>query len=128
VARVGNTGTVKCLQVEDATCITGGSDGSIRIWDLEKAEEEEAVRAAQQAAGKTEKLESEGGNADEAKEKDDACTAVLEGHTREVTALYFDRNCLVRGSTILFSAITQLWELMAHNLQTTGYRLVRQDT
>ncbi|KAI9613297.1 hypothetical protein KEM48_003806 [Puccinia striiformis f. sp. tritici PST-130] len=33
----GHNGMVKCLQVEDMTCITGGVDGQIRMWDLDRA-------------------------------------------------------------------------------------------
>jgi division protein 1 len=97
---------VRCLQVEDITCITGGSDGSVRVWDLDKAEEEEAIRAASEAHARS---SNEAGtesspsvvrdSQDDKKEKketdDGACSTALDGHTREVTALYFDGNCLV---------------------------------
>ncbi|KAK4056951.1 Mitochondrial fission protein [Microbotryomycetes sp. JL221] len=34
----GHKGAVKVLQVESSLCVTGGSDGQIRIWDLDVAE------------------------------------------------------------------------------------------
>ncbi|BGP18438.1 hypothetical protein JCM10213_001685 [Rhodosporidiobolus nylandii] len=35
----GHRGIVKALQVEGNVCVTGGEDGGIRVWDLERAEE-----------------------------------------------------------------------------------------
>lgn len=34
----GHRGPVKVLQVESSVCVTGGSDGKIKIWDLDVAE------------------------------------------------------------------------------------------
>ncbi|KAF8665083.1 hypothetical protein AX16_000551 [Volvariella volvacea WC 439] len=36
----GHRGTVKCIQVEDMVCLTGGEDGNVRIWDLRKVDED----------------------------------------------------------------------------------------
>lgn len=37
----GHEGIVKVLQVEEnGVCVTGGKDGRIKVWDLEKAQEE----------------------------------------------------------------------------------------
>lgn len=38
----GHSGTVKCLQVEEELCITGGTDASVRLWDLHRVEDYEA--------------------------------------------------------------------------------------
>ncbi|GAA6043873.1 hypothetical protein JCM8097_001205 [Rhodosporidiobolus ruineniae] len=35
----GHRGVVKALQVEGNVCVTGGEEGGIRVWDLERAEE-----------------------------------------------------------------------------------------
>ncbi|GAA5908537.1 hypothetical protein JCM6882_001293 [Rhodosporidiobolus microsporus] len=35
----GHRGVVKTLQVEGNVCVTGGEEGGIRVWDLDKAEE-----------------------------------------------------------------------------------------
>ncbi|BGP34129.1 Mitochondrial fission protein [Rhodotorula toruloides] len=35
----GHDGLVKALQVEGSVCVTGGEEGGIRVWDLDKAEE-----------------------------------------------------------------------------------------
>ena len=32
----GHRGAVKTLQVEDHVCLTGGEDGSVRVWDLRR--------------------------------------------------------------------------------------------
>ncbi|KAG0151365.1 hypothetical protein CROQUDRAFT_651184 [Cronartium quercuum f. sp. fusiforme G11] len=72
----GHNGMIKCLQVEDSICITGGLDGQIRIWDLIKAD-----------------------NNDEDDENEDPCIMKLEGHTKPITSLYFDQSCLVTGSS-----------------------------
>jgi mitochondrial division protein 1 len=99
-------GAVKCLQVEDITCITGGTDGSVRVWDLDKAEEEEAIRAAavhvrssSSNEARTDSIPSALRDGQEGKKEADwaACSTAIDGHTREVTALYFDGNCLVGG-------------------------------
>ncbi|GAA5885686.1 hypothetical protein JCM16303_003114 [Sporobolomyces ruberrimus] len=36
----GHDGIVKVLQVEGAVSVTGGKDGRVKVWDLEKAQEE----------------------------------------------------------------------------------------
>lgn len=37
----GHRGTVKCIQVEDQVCLTGGDDGNVRVWDLRLVDEDE---------------------------------------------------------------------------------------
>ncbi|KIS68407.1 uncharacterized protein UMAG_03498 [Mycosarcoma maydis] len=122
----GHVGTVKCLQVEDEVCITGGSDHSIRIWDLTKVENFEA-RLTMTASGELrarrrspdlnrspppvadESMDSikirdgdtTAGDGDEEEVRDefDPCVKRLEGHSKSVTSLYFDDNCLVTGAS-----------------------------
>ena len=36
----GHRGVVKTLQVEGQVCVTGGEDGAIKVWDLDRAEED----------------------------------------------------------------------------------------
>ncbi|KAK0525834.1 Mitochondrial fission protein [Tilletia horrida] len=115
---------VKCLQVEDALCVTGGVDASVRVWDLRRVEEHEvrlrlwaeqghseadrlggAVRQGGQMGAATEGsivVEGEDGvlvEAPDPKDEFDPCVSRLEGHSKEVTALYFDDNCLVTGAS-----------------------------
>ena len=37
----GHRGTVKCIQVEDHICLTGSEDGTVRVWDLRRVDEDE---------------------------------------------------------------------------------------
>ncbi|PWY98263.1 mitochondrial division protein 1 [Testicularia cyperi] len=117
----GHSGAVKCLQVEDEVCITGGSDHSIRIWDLTKVENYEA-RLTMTASGElpsrrrsphtdvgddsfsSVKIRDGDVTLDEStleleRDEYDPCIKNLEGHSKSVTALYFDDNCLVTGAS-----------------------------
>lgn len=118
----GHTGVVKCLQVEDEVCITGGTDHCIRIWDLTKVENYEA-RRTMTASGelpsrrRSPQMMSINGDdsftsisirdgdvsppteGEEEKDEFDPCVKSLEGHSKAVTSLYFDDNCLVTGAS-----------------------------
>ncbi|WVQ64748.1 mitochondrial division protein 1 [Kwoniella botswanensis] len=128
----GHTGTVKALQVEDTLCLTGGSDGAIRLWDLRMVEDyeerlqtklEELARQdpLERIANQNQKLhdEHDDDGEDLGKEKDEfdweegpshitqatqvdiasPCVRTLEGHSKSVTALYYEDGCLVTGSS-----------------------------
>ncbi|MCO5565586.1 hypothetical protein L7F22_019260 [Adiantum nelumboides] len=88
----GHSGAVKCLQVEDELCITGGSDSTIKLWDLHKVEDYE-TRLSLQASGEMND-EGENGGKDHS-----PCLRTLEGHSKAVTSLYFDDTCLVTGAS-----------------------------
>ncbi|KAL1675759.1 WD40-repeat-containing domain protein [Schizophyllum commune] len=75
----GHDAPVRCLQVEDHVCLTGGADGDVRLWDLRRVDEDEEW----------------GDDADE----DGPCARVLQGHSQAVTALYFEDECLVTGAS-----------------------------
>ncbi|PWN25670.1 WD40 repeat-like protein [Jaminaea rosea] len=107
---------VKALQVEDELCVTGGADAKIKIWDLRKVEDWE-TRLEMKANGEwsdepqvsrddgerggdregTRSRESSTTTAAADSERDPRLSA-LEGHSKEVTALYFDETCLVSGA------------------------------
>jgi WD40 repeat protein len=112
----GHTGTVKCVQVEDHVCLTGGADGNVRLWDLRRVDADQADGWGDEGELVTlsdvaEEEEEEGVSGDlpeaapdangvrsgkeRATERDDCCARVLEGHTKAVTALYFEDECLV---------------------------------
>jgi division protein 1 len=104
----GHTGTVKCIQVEDTVCVTGSEDSSVRLWDLRRVDSDGSDGWGDEGelvslSDVTEEDESEGvngiRNGKEEKEKEDqACLRVLEGHTKAVTTLFFEDDCLVRCS------------------------------
>ncbi|KAH8921472.1 WD40 repeat-like protein [Atractiella rhizophila] len=99
----GHRGAVKCIQVEGTTCVTGGADGGIRIWDLERVheegEDEESTSTDLDADGFTNVHPDEATSSTTTSREDEACIETLEGHSKPVTSLYFDGSCLVTGSS-----------------------------
>lgn len=93
----GHAGTVKCLQVEDELCITGGADSSIRLWDLHRVEDFE-TRLNLKESGELSAIKDSNGEEEKDKEHD-PCLRSLEGHSKAVTSLYFDDTCLVTGAS-----------------------------
>ena len=119
----GHDGMVKCIQVEDEICITGSTDSTIRVWDLTKVEDyetrlvmsasgelpartsnrngasrsDDAADGAQQQSGIRDGTEN--GKDGEDRDEYDPCVRSLEGHSKAVTCLYFDNNCLVTGAS-----------------------------
>lgn len=120
----GHRGTVKCIQVEDHVCLTGGEDGNVRLWDLRRVDEDDEWAEAEMVSlsdvaeeyeeGSGQMRDGEevkvngvrGGDEAEAElEKNEPCVRILEGHTQAVTALYFEDECLVcvyRPSTVRY--------------------------
>ncbi|ORY34344.1 putative peripheral protein of the cytosolic face of the mitochondrial outer membrane [Naematelia encephala] len=114
----GHTGTVKAVQVEDTLCLTGGADGNIRLWDLRIVEdyEDRLQRSSEEAARRdplqrilehdeAEEFEWEEGPSGyshattQPDENGGPCVRTLEGHSKSVTALYYEDGCLVTGSS-----------------------------
>ena len=98
----GHSGTVKCVQVEDHVCLTGGEDGNIRLWDLRRVDEDDWENEGEM--DQLSDVAKDENRADRANgirsspregEKDSTCVRLLEGHTKAVTALYFEDDCLV---------------------------------
>jgi mitochondrial division protein 1 len=128
----GHGDTVKCLQVEDHVCLTGGADGTVRLWDLRRVgEEDEDVdeweregtvlslsdvaeeegedgeggmgefgEVVKRSSGKAGRAKSSRAGS-ERSESGGPCVRVLEGHTKAVTSLYFEDDCLVSVLMIL---------------------------
>jgi division protein 1 len=110
----GHAGTVKCLQVEDHVCLTGGDDGNVRLWDLRRVEQSGDWEGEGELVGLSDVAEEgesadndrdpeidvptgiRSGNAKQSAGREDPCARLLEGHTKAVTALYFEDDCLVR--------------------------------
>lgn len=116
---------MKCLQVEDHVCLTGGEDGNIRMWDLRKVDEEEDWKRSESSRIPEAIAEEEEENFDDGelverpsgirdgaddsapKELEGPCVRLLEGHSRAVTALYFEDECLV-SRAFRISGVSQL--------------------
>lgn len=103
---------MKCVQVEDHVCLTGGEDGNVRLWDLRRVEEDDGDAWGEVSLSDVAEEDEDGRDAEEsdkpngirnktesvtesASEKDGPCARLLEGHTKAVTALYFEDECLV---------------------------------
>lgn len=109
----GHHGTVKCVQVEDHVCLTGGEDGNVRLWDLRRVDEDDGwegemvslsdVAEEDENGADTESLESRStgirSEAEPLTQKNEACARLLEGHSKAVTALYFEDECLVQSTS-----------------------------
>jgi division protein 1 len=101
----GHTGVVKCVQVEDHVCLTGSEDGTVRIWDLRRVDDDrnqEWGSESEDVVALSDVPEDEELKDDKPQNpphrhpgEDGACSKVLEGHTKAVTALYFEDDCLV---------------------------------
>ena len=116
----GHRGTVKCIQVEDQICLTGGDDGNVGVWDLRLVDEdeeweresemvhlsdiqEEGVDELGMRTGDVNGSIRQGSSTSEAgEEKSGPCVRLLEGHTKAVTALYFEDQCLVSSASGFF--------------------------
>ena len=103
----GHRGAVKCIQVEDNLCLTGAEEGTVRLWDLRLVEDDEwnrdgltdVTEEAEGTAYDGELVEKPNGiQSSEPNEDTDRagpCIRVFEGHSKAVTALYFEDECLV---------------------------------
>lgn len=110
----GHAGMAKVLQLEGDLALTGGIDGSVRMWDLRVVEDWEEKMERREKKGQEEgDVFGRGGMVDEStpngvirdggetetEEEGGPCVRVLEGHSKAVTALYYEEGCLVTGSS-----------------------------
>ncbi|KAI0719147.1 WD40 repeat-like protein [Cerioporus squamosus] len=110
----GHRGTVKCIQVEDHICLTGSEDGTVRVWDLRQVDEDEEWESGEMlslsdVAEEDETTEerangirqsgSESSRPASAVEREGPCVRTLEGHTKAVSTMYFEDECLVTGAS-----------------------------
>ncbi|THH06660.1 hypothetical protein EW145_g3937 [Phellinidium pouzarii] len=110
----GHESAVHALQVEEHVCLTGGEDGSVRVWDLRRVGDTDAeiVSLADISEEGDEEDATNGlrnGSERGSSEADGPCMRVLEGHSKAVTALYFEENCLVTGAS---DKTLRQWDLM----------------
>lgn len=99
------------IQVDDSTCLTGGADSTIRMWDLRRIGEElelltvgelpEMVNYSDALSdgGSSKVRDGSVGVTNDLTVDDGACVRVLEGHSKAVSALYFEDTCLVSGAS-----------------------------
>jgi len=133
IARLrGHTGTVKALQVEAHLCATGATDGAVRLWDLRQVdskgetsewdlsdvlEEEDDGDFSGCGTGdgvvvERARAKPNGTRSRSRAPKEDAsgpCVRVLEGHSKAVTALYFENDTLVRLSFFPYNRTCLQW-------------------
>jgi division protein 1 len=116
----GHGGTVKTLQVEAHLCATGATDGAVRLWDLRRVDGD-AETSEWDLSDVLEEMDEDGDctgtstgdsvvvdrprtapngtrprSRTPKKETPGSCIRVLEGHSKAVTALYFENDTLVR--------------------------------
>lgn len=103
----GHRAGVKCIQVEDNLCLTGSEDGSVRLWDLRLVDDDWEKDALSDVLEEDSSSYHDG----ELIEKPDytrsstvseagtdsegPCVRTFDGHSKAVTALYFEDECLV---------------------------------
>ncbi|KAI0072362.1 WD40 repeat-like protein [Panus rudis PR-1116 ss-1] len=133
----GHQGTVKCIQVEDHVCLTGGEDGTARLWDLRRVDDDEwegEVLSLSDVAEEDEGIDEFGAKSSQKDQEVNGgtirqggstnsdnkgpCARVLEGHSKAVTALYFEEDCLVTGAA---DKTMRQWDL------TTGQCVMTMD-
>lgn len=118
----GHKGAVKCIQVEDNVCLTGGEDGNVRLWDLRRVDEEDDWEGVGEVGNLSVVAEGDESHEDDGElvekpngvksirngthgnegDKPGPCVRVLEGHSKAVSTLYFEDDCLV-GSAMSHS-------------------------
>ncbi|EPQ60994.1 WD40 repeat-like protein [Gloeophyllum trabeum ATCC 11539] len=115
----GHNGAVKCIQVEDNVCLTGGEDGNVRLWDLRRVDEEDDWEGVGEVGNLSVVAEGDESHEDDGElvekpngvksirngthgnegDKPGPCVRVLEGHSKAVSTLYFEDDCLVTGAS-----------------------------
>ena len=105
----GHRGTVKCIQVEDNLCLTGSEDGSIRLWDLRLVDDDWEKDGLSDVSeedstsyhGELVEKPKSGATSEAGTDAEGPCLRAFDGHTKAVTALYFEDDCLVNAVRVV---------------------------
>lgn len=96
-------------------CLTGGADGNVRLWDLRMVEDyEDRLQHASERLARKDPLQRIAEQNEDHSEEDweeepsgfsfassyldednSPCVRTLEGHSKSITALYYEDGCLV---------------------------------
>lgn len=116
------TETVKCLQVEEAVCVTGSSDAQIRLWDLRQVGVvSSVVHELDEVPNSTTSIQESSWAPSDPPEHS-SLTSTFRGHTQAVSSLYFEDSCLVRRLITIFARANELHNrLRSAGLPTKQY-------
>lgn len=95
----GHHASVRCMQVEDNIVATGSMDASVKLWDLSRAR---SIPRENRVNRHKEDGTNDANHEDppsRSSNMEDCFVFSLEAHVDEVTALHFQNNTLISGSS-----------------------------
>lgn len=100
----GHQASVRCLQVDDNIVATGSMDASVKLWDLSRARslpKDNRVGKHQADDGSDDANHSDSSPArpSSSSNMEDCYVFSLDGHVDEVTAIHFQNDNLISGSS-----------------------------
>ena len=112
--------------MEDHVCLTGSEDSTVRLWDLRRVEDEDVDIVTY-----SDTMGSDAGYGDVAERsngirngssngsemgKETAFVRALEGHSKAVTSMYFEDDCLVGSDVLSLISLRLLIDYMHRSL------------
>lgn len=98
----GHHASVRCMQMEDNIVATGSMDASVKLWDLSRARSvprENRINKNREDATNDANHETPPPSRSSSSNMEDCFVFSLEAHVDEVTALHFQNNTLISGSS-----------------------------